>query len=227
MIRILYVEDEPALGKIVKESLQSRNYEIVMSEDGLSALNLFRQTEPDICVLDIMLPKMDGYSLAKEIRKLSPLIPIIFLTAKSQVEDVVKGFQTGGNDYLKKPFSLEELIVRIENLLTLTKSQKIQGRQEIVFGKYVFYPSRFELQSPNGEIKRLSHKENGILGLLLENINKTTERKDILLAFWGDDSYFNSRNLDVYVTKLRDYLKADPNIQIITIKGIGYYFSVS
>lgn len=227
MTRILYVEDEPALGKIVKESLQSRNYEIVMSEDGLSALNLFRQTEPDICVLDIMLPKMDGYSLAKEIRKLSPLIPIIFLTAKSQVEDVVKGFQTGGNDYLKKPFSLEELIVRIENLLTLTKSQKIQGRQEIVFGKYVLYPSRFELQSPNGEIKRLSHKENGILGLLLENINRTTGRKDILFAFWGDDSYFNSRNLDVYITKLRDYLKADPNIQIITIKGIGYYFSVS
>jgi DNA-binding response OmpR family regulator len=227
MTRILYVEDEPALGKIVKESLQSRNFEIVMAEDGLAGLNLFRQNEPDICVLDIMLPKMDGYSLAREIRKISPQIPIIFLTAKSQVEDVVKGFQTGGNDYLKKPFSLEELIVRIENLISLTQGQKQQGKQEIFFGKYIFYPTRFELKSPDGEIKRLSHKESGILGLLLENVNRTTERKEILLGFWGDDSYFNSRNLDVYITKLRDYLKADPNIQIITIKGIGYYFSVS
>ncbi|MFD2201295.1 response regulator transcription factor [Shivajiella indica] len=227
MTRILYVEDEPALGKIVKESLQSRNYEIIMSEDGFSAVNLFKQSNPDICVLDIMLPKMDGYTLAKEIRKLSPQIPIIFLTAKSQVEDVVKGFQTGGNDYLKKPFSLEELIVRIENLLALTKGQKIQNKSEIQFGKYKFYPSRFELHGPNEETKRLSHKEAGILALLLENTNRTTERKDILMAFWGDDSYFNSRNLDVYITKLRDYLKADPNIQIITIKGIGYYFSVS
>jgi len=227
MTRILYVEDEPALGKIVKESLESRNYDIVMSEDGLAALNLFPQIEPDICVLDIMLPKMDGYSLAREIRKISPQIPIIFLTAKSQVEDVVKGFQTGGNDYLKKPFSLEELIVRIENLISLTQGQKQTGKQETVFGKYIFFPTRFELQSPDGEIKRLSHKESGILGMLLENVNSTTERKDILMGFWGDDSYFNSRNLDVYITKLRDYLKADPNIQIITIKGIGYYFSVS
>jgi DNA-binding response OmpR family regulator len=227
MTRILYVEDEPALGKIVKESLQSRNFEIVMAEDGLAGLNLFRQNEPDICVLDIMLPKMDGYSLAREIRKISPQIPIIFLTAKSQVEDVVKGFQTGGNDYLKKPFSLEELIVRIENLIYLTQGQKQQGKQEIIFGRFIFYPTRFELQSPDGETKRLSHKESGILGLLLENMNRTTERKEILLGFWGDDSFFNSRNLDVYITKLRDYLKADPNIQIITIKGIGYYFSVS
>jgi DNA-binding response OmpR family regulator len=227
MNRVLYVEDEPALGKIVKESLQSRNFEILMAEDGLAGLNLFCQIEPDICVLDVMLPKMDGYTLAKEIRKLSPQIPIIFLTAKSQVEDVVKGFQIGGNDYLKKPFSLEELIVRIENLLSLTKGQTIQNKSEIQFGKYIFYPSRFELHGPKEETKRLSHKEAGILALLLENTNRTTERKDILMAFWGDDSYFNSRNLDVYITKLRDFLKADPNIQIITIKGIGYYFSVS
>ena len=226
MTRILYVEDEPALGKIVKESLQSRNYHVSMAEDGLSALKIFQSSQADICVLDIMLPKMDGYTLALSIRKLSPQIPILFLTAKSQVDDVVKGFQSGGNDYLKKPFSLEELIVRIENLLNLTNAQKQQIKQEISFGKFIFIPSRYELRDPMGEVKRLSHKEAGILTLLLENANQTTERKEILLSLWGDDSYFNSRNLDVYITKLRDYLKTDPQVEIITIKGIGYYFSV-
>lgn len=197
-----------------------------MAEDGKSALSIFPETKADICVLDIMLPKMDGYQLAKAIRQIEPEMPIIFLTAKSQVEDVLKGFESGGNDYLKKPFSLEELIVRIENLLTLTKGQKQNGKQEIQFGKFVFYPNKYELMDPLGETKRLSHKEAGILMMLLDKTNQTTERKDILLKLWGDDSYFNSRNLDVYITKLRDLLKADPNIQIITIKGIGYYFSV-
>lgn len=227
MIKILYVEDEPALGKIVKESLQSRNYEIVLAEDGLAALNMFPLSKPDICVVDIMLPKMDGYSLVNEIRKIAPQVPIIFLTAKSQVEDVVKGFQSGGNDYLKKPFSLEELIVRIENLLSLTNSQPTGSKQELSFGKFTFYPSRYELKSPDGQMRRLSHKEASLLSMLVENLNQTTERKDILIQLWGDDSYFNSRNLDVYVTKLRDYLKADPQVEIITIKGIGYYFTAS
>jgi len=226
MTRILYVEDEPALGKIVKESLQTRNYYVSMAEDGLQGLRIFEKEKFDICVLDIMLPKMDGYTLAQEIRKFSPQIPIIFLTAKSQVEDLVKGFQAGGNDYLKKPFSLEELIVRIENLLSLTNGQNSGNKQELVFGKFTFTPSRFELKYPSGELKRLSYKEAGILMMLLENTNQTVERKEIMMKLWGDDSFFNSRNLDVYITKLRDYLKPDPTIQIITIKGIGYYFSV-
>jgi DNA-binding response OmpR family regulator len=226
MTKILYVEDEPALGKIVKESLQSRKYQVSMGEDGLQRLRLFEKDSFDICILDIMLPKMDGYTLAGEIRKTSPQIPIIFLTAKSQVEDVVKGFQTGGNDYLKKPFSLEELIVRIENLLSLTNGQNSGNKQELVFGKFAFIPSKFELKYPSGELKRLSYKEAGILMMLLEKTNQTMERKEILMKLWGDDSFFNSRNLDVYITKLRDYLKPDPTIQIITIKGIGYYFSV-
>ncbi|WP_373521078.1 response regulator transcription factor [Aquiflexum sp.] len=226
MTKIFYVEDEPALGKIVKESLQSRKYEVIMADDGKIALSMFPESKPDICVLDIMLPKIDGYQLAKAIRQITPAMPIIFLTAKSQVEDVLKGFESGGNDYLKKPFSLEELIVRIENLLSLTKGQKQNGKQEIPFGKFVFYPNKFELMDPSGDTKRLSHKEAGILMMLIDKTNQTTERKDILLKLWGDDSYFNSRNLDVYITKLRDMLKSDPNIQIITIKGIGYYFSV-
>jgi DNA-binding response OmpR family regulator len=225
MTRILYVEDEPALGKIVKESLQSRGYQVTMAEDGLAGLRLFSPESMDICVLDIMLPKMDGYTLAAEIRKTAPHMPIIFLTAKSQIEDVVKGFQTGGNDYLKKPFSLEELIARIDNLIALTKGQKHENKQEMAFGSYVFNPAKFELRNKLGESKRLSYKEAGILMLLLENANQTIERKEILLKLWGDDSFFNSRNLDVYITKLRDYLKSDPQVQIITIKGIGYCFS--
>lgn len=195
-----------------------------MAEDGLAGLRAFESSPPDICVLDIMLPKMDGYTLAEEIRKINPKMPIIFLTAKSQLDDVVKGFRVGGNDYLKKPFSLEELIVRIENLLQLTvgNSNKQDG---INFGSFTFYPTRYELKCKDGLARRLSHKEAGILHLLLQHANITLERKKILLELWDDDSYFNSRNLDVYITKLRDYLKSDPLVEIITIKGIGYYFS--
>jgi DNA-binding response OmpR family regulator len=224
MVKILYVEDEPALGKIVKESLQSRNFEVFMAEDGLAGLRLFETKQPDICVLDIMLPKMDGYTLAAEIRKLHPKMPIIFLTAKSQLEDVLKGFQVGGNDYLKKPFSLEELIIRIQNLLNLTSGQT-QNHDKCRFGSFTFFPSRFEIHGPSGIVRRLSYKEAGILHLLIQHSNSTLERKKILLELWGDDSYFNSRNLDVYITKLRDYLREDPQVEIITIKGIGYYFS--
>jgi DNA-binding response OmpR family regulator len=224
MTKILYVEDEPALGKIVKESLQSRNYEITMAEDGLAGLRAFESLQPDICILDIMLPKMDGYTLAEEIRNKHPKMPIIFLTAKSQLDDVLKGFKAGGNDYLKKPFSLEELIIRIQNLLSLTSGQ-VSNSQEVNFGKFKFLPTRYELKGPGDTIKRLSHKEAGILSLLLQHGNSPLERKEILLKLWDDDSYFNSRNLDVYITKLRDYLKADPSVEIITIKGIGYYFS--
>jgi DNA-binding response OmpR family regulator len=225
MTKILYVEDEPALGRIVKDSLQSRNYAVTMVEDGLAGLRAFESAQPDICVLDIMLPKMDGYALAAEIRKSAPQIPIIFLTAKSQLEDVIKGFQTGGNDYLKKPFSLEELIIRIDNLINLTSRSNTNNLQEIPFGNFVFHPQRYELVGPE-ETRRLSHKEAGILSLLLQHRNSTLARKKLLLELWDDDSYFNSRNLDVYITKIRDYLKSDPKVEIITIKGVGYYFSV-
>jgi DNA-binding response OmpR family regulator len=225
MIKILYVEDEPALGRIVKDSLQSRNYTVTMAEDGLAGLRAFESVHPDICVLDIMLPKLDGYALATEIRKSAPHIPILFLTAKSQLEDVLKGFQAGGNDYLKKPFSLEELIIRIDNLINLTSKRNTIDLQEIPFGKFVFYAQRYELAGPE-ENRRLSHKEAGILTLLLQHSNSTLERKKLLLEIWDDDSYFNSRNLDVYITKIREYLKSDPKVEIITIKGVGYYFSV-
>jgi DNA-binding response OmpR family regulator len=224
--KVLYVEDEPFLGRIVKESLESRDFEVNMLTDGKDVVKHFEKVNPDICVLDIMLPVKDGYSIAKELRQLNSKIPIIFVTAKVQTEDLLKGFESGGNDYIRKPFSMEELIARINNLLQITQRQKTNGSTEsIVIGKYEFNPLRYELKFEN-KVKKLSSREATLLAMLSENRNGTTNRKEILMKLWGDDSFFNSRNLDVYITKLRDYLKEDATIEIITIKGVGYHFAV-
>jgi len=224
-VKILYVEDEPFLGRIVKESLEVRNFEVRMVADGKLVLSVFEEFKPDICVLDIMLPNKDGYRIAQEIRKNNAAIPIIFVTAKTQTEDLLKGFEVGGNDYLRKPFSMEELIVRINNLLLLTQKLAASPKENIQLGQYEFVPQRYELRK-NGNVKKLSHREVLLLQILAENQNKNIDRKTMLLRVWGDDSFFNSRNLDVYITKLRDYLKDDSAIEIITIKGVGYHFVV-
>jgi DNA-binding response OmpR family regulator len=221
--RVLYVEDEPFLGKIVKESLESRNYEVNMIADGKSAEDFFKKIQHDICVLDIMLPSVDGYSIAESIRQIDPSVPIIFVTAKTQTEDVVKGFAVGGNDYLRKPFSIEELIIRIDNLLHLTKRLASSKSVNVRIGTFEFVPLRYELKGIKG-VRKLSHREASLLQLLCDHKNATITRKEILMKLWGDDSFFNSRNLDVYITKLRDYLKGDASVEIITIKGIGYQF---
>lgn len=222
-IKILYVEDEPFLGRIVKESLESRDFEVAMVTDGQQALSVFERDKPDICVLDVMLPSRDGYAIARDIKQVNPNVPIIFVTAKNQTEDVLKGFEVGGNDYLRKPFSMEELIVRVTNLLNLSQKSGKALPENIMLGRFEFSPLRYELK--NGDsVKKLSHREASLLQMLTENRNATVQRKDILMKLWGDDSFFNSRNLDVYITKLRDYLKDDPSIEIITIKGIGYHF---
>jgi DNA-binding response OmpR family regulator len=222
--KVLYVEDELFLGKIVKESLESRNYEVVMEADGAKATDLFKRTRPDICVLDVMLPNKDGFTIADEIRELDEDVPIIFLTAKTQTEDVVKGFSLGGNDYIRKPFSMEELIVRIQHLLGTRNegAQKISGGSATI-GKYHFQLNR-QVLSNGKEEKKLSFRESERLNLLYDNREKIIDRKDILNLLWGNDSFFNSRNLDVYITKLRSYLKDDPSIEILTIKGVGYRF---
>jgi DNA-binding response OmpR family regulator len=223
-IKILYVEDEPFLGRIVKESLESRDFEVNMATDGDQATTLFNKIKPDICVLDVMLPHKDGYSIAKDIRKVDPTIPIIFVTAKTQTEDLLKGFESGGNDYLRKPFSMEELIVRVNNLIRISTNTRIKSQTEnIQFGIFEFNSLRYELKSPGGS-RKLSHREASLLQILSENRNATVQRKDILMKLWGDDSFFNSRNLDVYITKLRDFLKEDSSVEIITIKGVGYQF---
>lgn len=225
-IKILYVEDELFLGKIVKESLESRKYEVIMESDGATVLDTFIKVNPDICVLDVMLPNKDGFTIAEEIRKINDTIPIIFLTAKTQTDDLVRGFSTGGNDYIRKPFSMEELIVRIENALRYKregKSKAVNGTDEVRMGKYKFHLTR-QVLNAGGEERKLSFRESELLKLLYENRDKIIDRKDILNLLWGNDSFFNSRNLDVYITKLRSYLKEDESLEIITIKGVGYRF---
>lgn len=226
--KVFYVEDELFLGKIVKESLESRGYEVVMESDGAKATELFKKTTPDICILDIMLPNKDGFAIADEIRELNEEVPIIFLTAKTQTEDVVKGFSMGGNDYIRKPFSMEELIVRIQNLLRNKADgpQKINGDNVTIGKKYRFQVHR-QVLSNDKEDRKLSFRESELLKLLYEHRERIIDRKDILILLWGNDSFFNSRNLDVYITKLRGYLKDDPALEIITIKGIGYRFVVA
>lgn len=222
--KVLYVEDEPFLGKIVKESLESRLFEVMMIADGAKVIEAFQSFQPDIAVLDIMLPNVDGYALAESLRRLSPTLPIIFLTAKTQTDDVLRGFQAGGNDYVRKPFSMEELIVRIQNLLSMSRNAPALF-DPFTIGKFQFTPQKYELR--NGDIlKKLSARETDLLKILCENRNFTVERKEVLMKIWGDDSFFNSRNLDVYITKLRDYLKDDPSVQIMTVKGVGYLFTV-
>ncbi len=227
-VKVLYVEDEPFLARIVKESLESRGFVVYLINDGALAVGAFESIHPDICVLDVMLPHKDGFSLANDIRKQNPQIPIIFLTAKTQTEDLIKGFESGGNDYLRKPFSMEELIVRIKNLLQLLSGNQVSTNnnvlpEKIVLGRYEFSPGRYELKLDD-EVKKLSHRENRLLQLLTKDMNKPVMRKDILIDIWGDDSFYNSRSLDVYISRLRDYFSGDPSTQIITLKGVGYHF---
>ena len=225
--KILYVEDELFLGKIVKESLESRHFEVVMESDGLNVLTIFKESAPDVCVLDVMLPNKDGFTIAGEIREINATVPIIFLTAKTQTNDLVKGFSIGGNDYIRKPFSMEELIVRIENALRFKEkgARTANGKDTLQIGRYSFHITRQMLSGANDE-RKLSFRESELLKLLYENRDKIIDRKDILNLLWGNDSFFNSRNLDVYITKLRSYLKEDDLLEIITIKGIGYRFVV-
>lgn len=225
-IKVLYVEDEVFLGKIVKESLESRGFEVVMAEDGGVVVSLFKTEHPDICVLDVMLPNKSGFELAAEIRSIDETVPLIFLTAKTQTEDVVQGFKLGGNDYIRKPFSMEELIVRIENALRVKKEgHNVQVQDVISLGRYQYNTNRQVLL--NGSLERkLSYRESELLKYLWCNRENVIDRREILNLLWGNDSFFNSRNLDVYITRLRNYLKDDPSLEIITIKGIGYRFVV-
>lgn len=220
--RILYVEDEVFLGKIVKESLESRGFEVFMESDGNRILDLFHEIRPDICVLDVMLPNRSGFEIAADIRSIRTDVPILFLTAKTQTADVVQGFNIGGNDYVRKPFSMEELIVRIQSLLAM-KASGAQDKEKLLIGKYVFDQHRQTL-SIDGQSRKLSYREMELLKYLLYNRHQVIERRDLLNHIWGNDSFFNSRNLDVYITKLRGYFREDPAIEIITIKGVGYRF---
>jgi DNA-binding response OmpR family regulator len=223
-IKVLYVEVELFLGKIVKETLESRGFEVVMETDGADVVRTFEDEQPDICVLDVMLPHKSGFEIAEDIRKLNDDVPVIFLTAKTQTDDVVHGFRIGANDYIRKPFSMEELIVRIENALRVKKDQPVVlTGDSITLGKYEFHLNK-QVLSNGKEERKLSYRESELLKYLYQNRDNVIDRRDLLNHIWGNDSFFNSRNLDVYITKIRGYLKKDNNLEIITIKGVGYRF---
>ena len=226
--KILYIEDEPFLGKIVKETLESQEFEVLLIGDGARVMSAFDIFTPEICILDVMLPNVDGFTLGRQIRSRFPKLPIIFVTAKIETNDLVQGFESGGTDYIKKPFSIKELIARINNQLNIIQLSAHQGTEKgapITLGNYLFSPDRYELILKN-QVRKLSMREAEVLTILTANRNQTTDRKSMLMSIWGDDSYYNSRTLDVYVRKLRSYLSEDPRIEIITLKGKGYKFVV-
>lgn len=217
--KIILAEDEPALAQIIKESLETRNFEVILCKNGEEAFEAYTKEKPELLVLDVMMPKKDGFTLAKEIRKLDKKTPIVFLTAKSQTQDVVDGFQLGGNDYLKKPFSMEELIVRIHSLLDRIQPEK--NEEDIVIGNYAFNLTKQTLNH-SGNTLFLTHREASLLHLLIENKNDILDRSLVLKKIWGDDDFFNGRSMDVFITKLRKKLSLDPNIQIINVRSQGY-----
>jgi DNA-binding response OmpR family regulator len=223
--KILYVEDDVNLGFVTTDNLNLNGYSTVYCKDGKSGLETFKKEKIDLCILDVMMPEMDGFTLAKEIRKINNDIPIIFLTAKSMKEDKIAGFQTGADDYITKPFSIEELILRIE--VFLKRSHKSETNEPTIFqiGNYEFNFSNLTLTS--GKRKELlTMKEAELLRYFCMNKDKILKREDILRAVWGDDDYFMGRSLDVFISRLRKFLQKDSHIQIENIHSVGFRLSV-
>lgn len=221
-IRLLLAEDDENLGLLLKEYLVAKGYNASLYPDGEAAFKGFTKDHFDICILDIMMPKKDGFTLAKEIRMISADIPIIFLTAKNLKDDVIEGFKLGADDYITKPFSMEELIFRIEAILrrTVPESQN-SGQQIFNLGRFTFDTRKQTLTNGN-DIVKLTTKEADLLRLLCQNTNKVLERNFALKSIWIDDNYFNARSMDVYITKLRKHLKDEPGVEIINVHGKGY-----
>lgn len=231
MKRVLYLEDEVLLGQIVKESLESRGLKIDWYQDGQAAERALQHARNyDLAILDVMLPGENGFVIGRRLRDAFPHFPIIYLTARTQSKDVVEGFKAGGNDYLRKPFSMEELIVRIENITTFRAEKKQATNRTRVFhlGHLRFHYHRLELKDSRDpkHLVQLSHRQGELLRYLSERVGVIIDRKELLLAVWEDDGYFNSRNLDVYVRKLRQLLAIDPSIKLITLRGVGYRFMI-
>tara|TARA_X000000950_G_C13765708_1_gene598775 strand:+ start:104 stop:781 length:678 start_codon:yes stop_codon:yes gene_type:complete len=218
-IKVLLAEDEASLGMIVKESLETRNFVVYHAENGEEAYQIYQTEQPDILVLDVMMPKKDGFTLAQEIRQENKNIPIIFLTAKSQTSDVLEGFSIGGNDYLKKPFSMEELIVRIKALLNRIELKT--NLETLKIGEYIFNFTKQTLVHLN-TTETLTHREAQLLFYLFEKKNEVLDRTFILNKLWGNDDFFNARSMDVFISKLRKKLKQDTNIKILNVRGFGY-----
>lgn len=222
--KIIVAEDDPNLGLLLKEYLEIKGYHVSLCENGEIAWAKFRKETFDICILDVMMPKMDGFALAKEIRKVNEDVPILFLTAKSMKEDKIKGFQLGADDYLTKPFSMEELQLRIEAVLRRYRASVYQFSQQTKFtiGKYDFDYDLQQLKWDDDGHRHLTSKESQLLRLFCEKMNQVTERSLALKLIWNEDTHWNARSMDVYITRLRQYLKEDPSVQIKNIHGKGY-----
>ena len=221
--RVLVVEDDKNLGKVLTDYLTSKNYLVQLAEDGEIGFDFFTNNDYDIIILDVMMPTKDGFSLAKDIRKMNKDIPIIFLTAKSHKENIIKAFNLGADDYLTKPFSIEELLLRMDAVLKRTvKIDKIELDDNFIIGSYTFHHNQNLLISSSGTDYKLTTKENDLLKLFCENINSKVDRSLALMKIWGDDSYYNARSMDVYIAKLRKYLREDKKIDLKTIHGFGF-----
>ena len=222
--KILFVEDEEDLTLIVADTLRGQRYEVITAADGVAGLDRFKSEGADVVVADVMMPKMDGFSMAKEIRKLSPTVPLLFLTAKSTIDDIEEGFEIGANDYLKKPFELRELIVRIKALLRRYDTDR---GEDIKFslGSYIFNVSTQTL-SLDGQSVELSHFEAKILERLATNIGKTVDASELMIAVWQRDEPSNRNSLHGYIHKLRRALRKDPSISIINQRGFGYMLTI-
>ena len=220
--KILLAEDDINLGNLLKNYLAAKSYDTVLFTDGKAALEAFSAEQFTLCILDIMMPEMDGLTLAREIRKAEPEMPVIFLTAKSQKEDILEGFRSGADDYITKPFSMEELLYRIQAILKRTTgSQTVKKQETYAIGKYTFNSVKQLLQFDNETI-RLTTKESELLELLCRQGREILERNYALKSIWIDDNYFNARSMDVYITRLRKYFKKDPSVKILNVHGRGY-----
>ena len=221
-IKILLAEDDENLGLLLKEYLIAKGYDTDLFPDGETAYHGFMRNQYNICLLDVMMPKKDGFTLARDIRLVNADIPVIFLTAKNLKEDVIEGFKIGADDYMTKPFSMEELIFRIEAILRRISNDNQPSDQNVYHIGLYSFDVRKQILSHDGEEVKLTTKESELLRLLVANANKVLERNYALKAIWIDDNYFNARSMDVYITKLRKLLKADENVAIINIHGKGY-----
>lgn len=220
-ISILLVEDDPNLGSLLKEYLIAKSYDCTLATDGQKGYDVFVKGEFDFLILDVMMPVKDGFTLADEIRGIDKHVPMLFLTAKSLKEDTLKGFSVGADDYMTKPFSMEELLVRIQAILRRVGTAEEENVGEYQIGKYYFNTEEQVLKL-GSDLQKLTTKENELLKLLCKNINGVLERNHALKAVWGDDNYFNGRSMDVYIAKLRKYLKEDENVEIVNVHGKGF-----
>lgn len=224
--RIMLCEDDENLGMLLREYLEAKNYNVDLCVDGEAGFNTFQSNKYDLCILDVMMPKMDGFTLAYKIRELNADVPFMFLTAKTMKEDVKQGFELGADDYITKPFSMEEVVFRIEAILRRVKGKKNSNSAIFQIGKFTFDSKKQTLTYEN-TVEKLTTKEADLLKLLASKQNELLQRDYALRAIWVDNNYYNARSMDVYITKLRKLLKADPNVELLNVHGKGYKLVVT